>query len=324
MQNNELSELIDVDLRKIWPNEAPDFTPWLAEEGIDLLSDQIGTDISVIEIEADAGNFSVDILAEEVDTGNIIIIENQLEKTNHDHLGKIITYASGLGASIVIWIFKEITEEHRQAIDWLNEITDDNTSFFGLEIKVYQIDDSNPAPKFETVCQPNEWPVNPDIISGIPKKQLKFWKKFMDYASNKNITPSQKSPKPRAYFVVRAGKIKLREAQINLRINTSEELMTCQLEVKDEIFFKFLESYAESINKELGLPSASWRQRSTAGKSFAIEQQKSGLQIDDEENYETYFAWFVEKASLFVQTFQPYVESFKPPPSSEESLDDED
>ena len=147
-----LSRLKQVDLREAWQHEAYDFTKWLAEnENIELLSDEIGVEIVIIEKEASVGRFNVDILAEESNTGNNIIIENQLEKTDHDHLGKLITYAAGIDAGIVIWVVKETQEEHQQAVEWLNEKTNTELSFFLVQIELWQIDDSNYAPKINAV-----------------------------------------------------------------------------------------------------------------------------------------------------------------------------
>lgn len=146
------------DLRTIWKNKAH-FTNWLSkEENLQILSDEIGIDIELISTEAKTGLFSTDILAKELNTNNKIVIENQLETTNHDHLGKIITYASGHGARTVVWIVKEAREEHRQAIDWLNEHTDEEINVFLCKIELYLITDSSiPAPKFKIVSQPNSW-----------------------------------------------------------------------------------------------------------------------------------------------------------------------
>ena len=157
MTGNNLGKIKKVELRKAWNHEASDFTNWLAEEeNLRLLSDEIGVDIKLIQTEATVGRFNVDILAEEENTGNKIVIENQLEVTNHDHLGKIITYASGFDASIVIWVVKEVREEHRQAIDWLNEHTDEDLAFFLIQVELWQIGDSPFAPKFEIVSKPND------------------------------------------------------------------------------------------------------------------------------------------------------------------------
>ena len=145
----DLSKLKKVNLRSVWAHEAHDFTKWLAEEeNLNILSNEIGIDITLLQTEANVGNFNVDILAEEDVTKKKIIIENQLEITNHDHLGKLITYAAGYDAKAIIWIVKDVRDEHKQAIEWLNKVTDDQTAFFLIRIELWQIEDSSPAPKF--------------------------------------------------------------------------------------------------------------------------------------------------------------------------------
>ena len=140
------------DLRKVWPHEALDFTPWLAEEdNLALLADAVGLEITLDETESSVGDFNVDIYATETGTDKRIIIENQLEDTNHDHLGKLITYASGKSASSVIWVVKRAREEHRAAIEWLNNHTDEDIAFFLVEIKLFRIDNSDIAVKFDVV-----------------------------------------------------------------------------------------------------------------------------------------------------------------------------
>ena len=143
-----LSRLEEIkDLRTVWPHEALDFTPWLSQDdNISLLADAVGMDITVDETESSVGDFNVDIFASETGTDRKIIIENQLEDTNHDHLGKLITYASGKSADVVIWVVKHAREEHKAAIEWLNNHTDDNVGFFLCEIKLYRIGSSEPGP----------------------------------------------------------------------------------------------------------------------------------------------------------------------------------
>ncbi|MBE6562926.1 MAG: DUF4268 domain-containing protein [Ruminococcaceae bacterium] len=184
----KLSEI--KDLRKVWPHEALDFTPWLAEENnLALLADAVGLEITLDETESSVGDFNVDIYATETGTDRKIIIENQLEDTNHDHLGKLITYASGKSANIIIWVVKRAREEHRSAIEWLNNHTDENIAFFLVEIKLYQIGNSDIAVKFEVVEKPNDW--TKEIkrnTSNSPTLQARYdyWVAFNEYAFKNN------------------------------------------------------------------------------------------------------------------------------------------
>jgi len=190
------------DLREVWPHEALDFTPWLAkEENMALLADAVGLDITVDEEESPVGDFSVDIFASETGTERKIIIENQLEDTNHDHLGKLITYASGKAADIVIWVVKRAREEHKAAIEWLNNHTDDKIGFFLCEIKLYCIGSSNPAVKFEVVEKPNDWTKEIKKTSGslnaTQQARIDYWTAFNDYAfKNSSFAKEFKKRKP--------------------------------------------------------------------------------------------------------------------------------
>ena len=154
----QLGTITKVDLRDIWKSEPRNFSKWLAsDEGLMLLSDAVDMTLELKETESSVGSFSVDIYAVDTASGSKVIIENQLEDTDHGHLGKIITYAAGKDAQAVIWVVKHARDEHRQAIEWLNGHTDDEVAFFLVEIEVWRIGDSLPAPVFNVVERPNEW-----------------------------------------------------------------------------------------------------------------------------------------------------------------------
>lgn len=152
----DFGEIKPVEIRDIWPNESTDFTPWLADN-IDRLGQALGMELEVQEREADVGDFSLDIRAKDLGTGRTVVIENQLTQTDHDHLGKLLTYAGGFDAGVLVWIAKELRDEHRKALEWLNDHTGVDIDCFGVVLEVIRIDNSKPAFNFKTVVFPNEW-----------------------------------------------------------------------------------------------------------------------------------------------------------------------
>lgn len=181
-----LGTIEKVELRDVWPHEARDFTNWLAEdESLSLLGDAIGIDIELVETESQVGSFNADILATESGSDRRIVIENQLEDTNHDHLGKIITYAAGKGAEVIIWVVAHARDEHKQAIEWLNEHTDNDFAFFLVEIEVWKIGDSIAAPRFNVVERPNDWAKAVKLsgeLSDVNKLYLQYWQVYEEQA----------------------------------------------------------------------------------------------------------------------------------------------
>lgn len=173
-----------------FPTIGTTFTPWLSkEENIAILAEEIGIDITVSETESPIGDFAVDIFGVETGTERKVIIENQLEETDHDHLGKLLTYAAGKTANVIVWVVRKARDEHRAALQWLNNHTDDDIGFFLCEIKAYTIGDSAPAPKFEVIEAPNDW--IRDNRAGVDysdaekkrrEKRKEYWECFNEYA----------------------------------------------------------------------------------------------------------------------------------------------
>lgn len=199
----KLSRLEEVELREVWPDEAQDFTPWLAEEeNLTLLGKTLDMELELEAQEIYVGDFRADILCRNED-GSRVLIENQLEKTDHDHLGKILTYSAGLNVHTIIWIAREFRDEQLAALDQLNEITDERFRYFGIEIKVWQIGNSARAPQFEIVCSPNNWSrtVSRDTertvnknLSETQQLKKKYWSALRDSMDDKDTQVKWQKP----------------------------------------------------------------------------------------------------------------------------------
>jgi hypothetical protein len=253
----ELGKFKTIALRKKWPNEASDFTPWLANN-IDSLSEEIGIELEIENTEVAVGPYSADILAKDAGTGTYVVIENQLEKTNHDHLGKSITYASVLDASIIIWVASEFTEEHKKALDWLNDHTDENLSFYGIQVELWQIDESKPAVKFNVICKPNlavrqaaKSKTNEELSEN-RKFQYNFWIKLRESLIASKKIPSVQTPRPQYWFDVSLGKANI---HISNTCNTEQNIVGIRVYISNRIsdsMLPYLENRKEEIELKIG------------------------------------------------------------------------
>ncbi|MBK7357733.1 MAG: DUF4268 domain-containing protein [Saprospiraceae bacterium] len=303
-----LGKLKKVELREGWKHEAMDFTKWLAqEENLLLLSNEIGFDIKLIQTEAKVGSFNVDILGEEENTGHKIIIENQLEITNHDHLGKIITYASGYDARIIIWVVKDVREEHRRAIDWLNENTNEEIGFYLLKIELWQIADSPLAPKFEIISKPNDWAkavknsVESTELTDTKIKQLQFWDAFKSYAQQTNTTLRFQKSYPQHWTHISIGSS---DCHISLTINSRENLFGVELYIPDnKDLYSKLSGVKSQIEAELS-EKLEWMELPEK-KASRIKVSYTGY-FEQEKNWETYFSWLLGVAEKFKLVFPKY------------------
>lgn len=303
----ELSRLHKIDLREVWKHEALDFTKWLAQEdNLALLSEEIGVDINLIKTEANVGSFNVDILAEDSNNRKIVI-ENQLETTNHDHLGKIITYASGYDAKIVIWIVKDVRNEHKQAIDWLNEHTDENINFFAIKLELWQIGDSPYAPKFQIICKPNEWAkIMKSPVSSLTERKLKlldFWTALNEFLNNKNSQIHPQKPSSDHWNDVSIGTSK---AHISLTAKGKENKIGVELYIPNnkEFYYQLVE-HKEDIEKLFG-EELYWQELKDK-KASRISINRSNFDLYNNENWQNDFNWLEEKALKFKNTFCHFI-----------------
>ena len=156
MAKTEIGTLEQVSVRSVWPKEAGDFTPWLAEN-VDLMSDALEMELELEGQEVSVGGYSADLVFRDLSSGALVVVENMYGSTDHDHLGKLITYAAGLDASYAVLLTETFRPEHRSALNWLNSVSTENCGFFGLSLEVWRIGDSIPAPQLRVDVQPDDW-----------------------------------------------------------------------------------------------------------------------------------------------------------------------
>jgi len=294
------------DLREYWKHEALNFTRWLSEpENIALLSDEVGIEIEVTQTEANVGSFNVDILAQEENTDRKIIIENQLETTDHCHLGQLITYAAGLEAKYIIWIVREVREEHRQAVDWLNQHTDDDINFFLIVIELWQIGESDLAPRFLVKSCPNEWKKSvridpPGNLTDTKTKQLEFWQQLKEFASDKYPELRLRTPRPQHWYDVSIGRS---DCHICFIADSRENRVRCELYISDskELYKTFLASKAQ-IENELGIGEPlDWQDLS--GKKACRIRLLHPFTFADSTTWNEAFNWLSKTAIQFKKVF---------------------
>jgi hypothetical protein len=305
----QLSKLEKVDLREVWKHEALDFTNWLAkQENLELLSDEIGIDITLVQTEASVGKFNVDILAEEENTGRKIVIENQLESTDHDHLGKIITYASGFDAEIIIWIVKSVRDEHKQAVDWLNEHTDSNINIFAIQMEVWKISNSPFAPKFQVIAKPNDWAkavkkaATQSELSDTKLLQLEFWTKFKEFVQENGGKVKLRKAYPQHWYDISFGSS---NAHLCLTVNSQNEQMACEIYIPDsKQLFTCLYTKKDEIESELS-EHLVWEELPEK-KASRIKLITKG-NLSNQKDWGQYHSWLLEKITKFQLVFGKFV-----------------
>ena len=313
MSTPNLAKIERVDLREAWPNEARDFTPWLAEN-IAELGEALGMDLELQETEAAVGGYSLDVLATDLNQNRPVIIENQLETTNHDHLGKLLTYAAGYDANVIVWLTREFRDEHRQALDWLNRRTDKETEFFGVVVELLKIDGSRLAPQFRTVATPNDWrketsvKVRDDtpVASVRGERYREFFQPLIDTLRERHKFTNARKAQPQNWYSFSAGYGQRviyganftgqRQARVEVYIDVGNGDRNIRL-------LENLELHKEEIESTLN-ETLDW-QRLEGRRACRIALHRPGSIEDDADTLADIQEWMVKNLLEFKRVFDP-------------------
>lgn len=319
MTIKNLGRLQKIDLREAWTSESADFTPWLAQEqNLKLLGEAIGIELELASQEKEVGPFRADILCKDTTTDGWVLIENQLERTDHCHLGQLLTYAAGLNAVTIVWIAERFTEEHRAALDWLNERTDDTINLFGLEIELWRIGDSPIAPKFNIISQPNDWSrtvqqaaAGNGQITESKQLQLRFWSAFREYMEAKGSFVRCKKPFPQNWMNHAIGRSGVHLTSVASLWNS--ETNSQGSEIRAELYldgprakqeFDHLEKQKDAIEKALGF-SLTWH--NPENKAMCRIYARQEADIFKEDLWPQHFEWLRQRLETMHKVFAPMV-----------------
>ncbi len=318
----EVGRLERVDLRSLWGSESGDFTPWLAEPAhLALLGEALGTVLELEAQEQEVGPFRADLLCKDAATDQWVLVENQLERTDHAHLGQLLTYAAGLQAVTIVWVAAKFTEEHRAALDWLNEITDERFAFFGIEIELWRIGSSPVAPKFNLVSKPNDWTKSVQAgaksvdLTANRQLQVAFWTAFRTYLEEHSYIQSQK-PQPQNWLVHTIGRSGFSLCSIASFYDTEREAweggeirVELVINHKDaKAFYAKIEAERNEIEQELGVP-VTWH--NPAETRQAKVYVRKAADIKNQLDWPAYFAWLKSNLELFHKVFAERVRNLR-------------
>lgn len=306
----KLGKLQEIDIRKVWQHEQYDFSKWLAsEENIQELGDTLNLSLTDVETEKFVGNYRCDILCKDELTGKVVLIENQLESTNHDHLGKIITYASGLDASVVVWIVASARQEHASAIEWLNKHTDDDLSFFLVEVHAYKIGDSDPAPQFKIIEQPNDFAKSVKAISknsdlnDSERNRLEFWTQLNEILEERGKPFNKRKPTTDHWYSIAMG---TSECHISIDLVNKEHKIRIGVWIPDNkaLFDKFYDNKVE-IESACGF-ELTWDRLENKKAALACTYIQ-GLDFDNQENYPELINKAIDLVLTMRKSFVPFI-----------------
>lgn len=307
-----LGKLERIPLRNAWAHEAGEFTPWLAQaENLTLLAESLGLgELELVGTEHPVGDFKVDILC--TDDGGKVIIENQLEKTDHSHLGQILTYAAGVGARKVIWLAESFRTEHVAALEFLNQHTTDELDLFAAEIELWRIGDSLMAPSFNVVVKPNDWAKTGQqnakaaaTTTPTKQRQLKFWTGWQAWLQAKGSALRPQKPLPQHWTNIALGRSGI---SLSATVHSRESRVGMEVYIdhpNSKAIFKQLQVHQAAIDTALGA-KLEWMELPD-GHACRILQVRVDSPLEDESQWTTYFAWLEQAALRMSEVFRPLV-----------------
>ncbi len=308
-------ELEPVAIRDVWPDEARDLTPWLADN-LEALNRALGMDLELDGAEVAVGPFSADLLLHDATTGKHTVVENMIGNTDHDHLGKIITYAAGLGASHAVLIAETFRQEHRSALQWLNANSRDSVSFFGIALKVWKIGDSMPAPQLEVVVEPDEW-VRSVHATNLDESDTQltyrdFWAKFLPAFHERYPGWSHaKTPPKRHYMNFPSGTTDFRYS-VNFCRPNGRPRFRFELYVdgkdKDEVARRFarLEERRADIESECISP-LEWESLDQSRASRVACYFPDETYVHNRDQWDEVRGWTLERIGAFRKAMKPHL-----------------
>jgi len=305
-----ISRLKRVSLRNVWKNEEKDFTPWL-QENLDALSEVMGMELSPLEREVAVGKaFEADLLAEGPE-GDLVVIENQFGKSDHDHLGKILTYLVNLNAKTAIWICENPQPEHKEAVDWLNKSSAADIAFYLVRLDAFQMGEHpDVAPKFSIVSEPSSQIKEAgETVEQLAERHIKrrqFWTKLLEESNKRTNRFSNISPSKDHWISAGAGTsgvvfqylILKDEARVQLAIEGSEQ-------AKNKKFFDNLYKMKDQIEKDFG-DQLNWNRLDDKKASY-ITKNVINKGLRDTENWHIIIDKLVETMIKFEKAIATHI-----------------
>lgn len=321
MTNYNLGKLVKIELRDIWLSESSHFTPWLArEENLLTLGETLGLELELEAQEKAVGPFRADILCKDIGTNAWVLIENQLERTDHSHLGQLLTYASGLEAVTIVWIAARFTEEHRSTLDWLNRITDETFRFFGVEVELWRIGDSPAAPRFNIVSKPNNWnklvsqaarAIDENELTSVKALQLAYWSALGTTLMAKGgPLARERKPQPQSWMSYSIGRSGF---GINASMARPKRQVRAELYISNanaKAFFHLLHAQKPEVEADLGY-SLDWEEL-LEGRDTRISVALNNIDPENEADWPRQHEWLAARMSEFYRVFVNRVKALNP------------